>query len=59
LRRRLKEIVREVEGRLDPTWDLVIVSKLGSTDLDFTGLKTRLVSLMERLGALRTQRTRS
>lgn len=52
LRRRLKEIVREVEGRLDPKWDLVIVSKQTSTSLSYASLKIRLTNLLERLGAL-------
>jgi ribonuclease P protein component len=55
LRRRLKEIVREVEGRLDPKWDLVIVSKQTSVSLSFALLKSRLMTLLERLGALGTE----
>ena len=54
LRRRLKEIVREVEGRLDPKWDLVIVSKQGSTLLTYPHLKARLTGLLEKLGVLET-----
>lgn len=52
LRRRLKEIVREVEGRLDPKWDLVIVSKQTSVSLSYAHLRSRLINLLERLGAL-------
>jgi ribonuclease P protein component len=52
LRRRLKEIVRQVEGRLDPKWDLVIVSKQSSVALSFQALRSRLTCLLERLGAL-------
>lgn len=52
LRRRLKEIVRQVEGRLDPKWDLVIVSKQSSSSLSFALLRTRLTGLLEKLGAL-------
>ena len=52
LRRRLKEIMREVEGRLDPKWDLVIVSKQTSVGLSFAHLKIRLTGLLEKLGVL-------
>lgn len=52
LRRRLKEIVRQVGERLDPKWDLVIVSKQNSASLSFAVLKLRLSELLERLGAL-------
>ena len=57
LRRRLKEIVREVEGRLDPTWDLVIVSKQTSVALSYIHLRSRLTNLLERLGVLPAQPT--
>lgn len=58
LRRRLREIVRRVEGRLDPKWDLVIVSKPSSTELTFALLQERLICLLERLGILKsTERT--
>lgn len=52
LRRRLKEIVREFEGRLDPQWDLVIVSKPTSASLSFSHLRMRVRRLLEKLGAL-------
>ncbi len=52
LRRRLKEIVREFEGRLDPQWDLVIVSKPNSTSLTYANLKMRVSKLLEKLGVL-------
>lgn len=55
LRRRLKEIMRELEGRLDPRWDLVIVSKQSSVSLSYSNLRTRLMSLLERLGVLTHQ----
>lgn len=52
LRRRLKEIMRELEGRLDPKWDLVIVSKQSSTTLSFQNLRSCLTSLLVKLGVL-------
>lgn len=52
LRRRLKEIVREIEGRLDPKWDLVIVSKQASISLSYSHLRSRLTGLLEKLGVL-------
>jgi ribonuclease P protein component len=52
LRRRLKEIVRQVEGRLDPKWDLVIVSKQNSAMLSFATLQQRVWELLSRLGVL-------
>lgn len=52
LRRRLKEIMREFEGRLDPQWDLVIVSKPSSASLTYSHLKKRVTKLLQKLGVL-------
>lgn len=52
LRRRLKALMREMERRLDPQWDLVIITKQSSTNLSFQQLAHRLTSLLERLGVL-------
>lgn len=50
LRRRLKEIFRQLEGRLDSRWDLVMVSKPSSVTLTFQQLKARIEALTGRLG---------
>lgn len=44
--------MREFEGRLDPQWDLVIVSKPSSACLTYSHLKKRVTKLLQKLGVL-------
>ena len=49
LRRRLKEIIREAEGRLKPRWEIVIVAKETSKDLSYQALRELTLKLLTRL----------
>lgn len=51
LRRRLKEIIRELESELQPQWEIVIVAKETTTSLNFQELRHLTRKLLTRLGA--------
>jgi ribonuclease P protein component len=55
LRRRLKEIFREVEGSLKPRWEIVIVAKETTTTLSYKALKRLTLKLLDRLGVPASQ----
>ena len=52
LRRRLKEIIREMEDGLRPRWEIVIVAKETSKDLSFQALQKLTAKLLTRLKVL-------
>ena len=51
LRRRLKEIIREIESDLKPRWEIVIVAKQTTGSLNFQALRKLTRKLLTRLGA--------
>lgn len=55
LRRRLKEIIREVESDLRPRWEIVIVAKETTGGLNYQALRKLTRKLLTRLGARASQ----
>lgn len=52
LRRRLKEILREMEDGLKPRWEIVIVAKDTSKDLSFQALRKLTRKLLTKLNVV-------
>jgi len=52
LRRRLKEIIREMEPEFKPRWEIVIVAKERTTEMSYQALRKLALKLLKRLGAL-------
>ena len=52
LRRRLREIVRGSESCLKPHWEIVIVARETTPELDFQALKKLTLKLLKKLGVL-------
>ena len=50
MRRRLKEIIREAESELKPRWEIVIVAKESTQNLNFQELRALTLKLLTRLG---------
>ncbi len=56
VRRRLREIVRSLAGRVEPGWDVLIVARPGCAAASYAELRDVVARLFGRAGILRPQR---